>query len=333
MNYFSRPFGATIRDYAKSQAGKAFLSEQFNLGEFSCPPLQRAVEFPSACDPNILGAAFDQLLLFVVERQSKSLKFEHPLLRSLPDRRCSEARNIKRYMTSGELSNGLLDYLVRSAVAHQKSYSIKHGRGKTIPFIEFQTALKSLHDIAIRLDWSAKQLLYHGFLTSLSNFAVRADLILDDTLVEVKCTKDAQHHSEHVAQLLAYYLVSQSPTRKPCEFQIDELAIYYARHGVLVKRAVASLLRFPKKHLKRVAFDFLVGFEFWREYGRLTEVSAGRMSKFSDTSFNQTLKAVYPRPDWLAARLESEAARVQKANAATRQSNRILIPDGFLVED
>jgi CRISPR/Cas system-associated exonuclease Cas4 (RecB family) len=236
-------------------------------------------------------------------------------------------------MTRGELSDGLLDYLVRSAVAHQKSYSIKHGRGKKIPFIEFQTALKALHTIAIRLDWSAKRLLYHGFLTSLSNFAVRADLIVDDTLVEVKTTKDAQHHSEHVAQLLAYYLVSQSPTRKPCEFQVEELAIYYARHGVFVKRAVAPLLRFPRKHLKRVAFNFLVGFEVWRDYGRLTDVSAERMSKFSDTSFNQTLKAVYPRPDWLAARLEMEAARVQNANAANRRSNKILIPDGFLVDD
>jgi hypothetical protein len=173
MNFVGRPFGGTIRDYAKSQPGKAFLSQHFNIGEFSCPPLQSAVEFPPSCNPNILGAAFDQLLLFLVVRQSKSLKFEHPLLRSLRDRRCSEAQNIKRYLTSGILTDGLLDYLVRSAAAHQKSYSNKRGRGKMIPFVEFRSALKALHDIASRLDWSAKRLQHHGFLTSLSNFAVR----------------------------------------------------------------------------------------------------------------------------------------------------------------
>ena len=333
MTFNRRLFGATVRDYAKSQPGKAFLSEQFNLGGFSCPPLQRAVEFPSVCDPNILGASFDQLLLFLVGRQSKGVEFEHPLLRVLPDRRCSEARNIKHYLTGGQLSAGLLDYLVRSAVVHQKSCSNKRGRGKAMPFIEYREALEALHELAMHLDWSAKRFLYPGHLASISNFAVRADLIVDDMLVEVKATKDAQHHSEHVAQLLAYYLVSQSPTRKPHEFQIDELAIYYARHGTLVRQAVGPLLRFPKGHLKRVAFDFLVGFEFWRDYGRSEDAAAKRMSELSDASFNQTLKTVYPRPDWLAVRLENEAAQIRKANSIRRQPHRIQIPDDFLVED
>ena len=330
MNLNSRSHGATIRDYAKSQKGKAFLNEHFNLAKFSRPNLSCAVELSSECNPNVLGVAFDQLLLFLLQRQSDGVEFEHPLFRVLPDRRCREARNIKHYLTSGKLSDELLDNLVQSAVAHQKSYLPKRGRPKGISFIEYRTALKSLYDLAMRFSWSAKQFLYHGSLADF--FAVSADFIMDDILVEVKTTKDAHRHSEHIAQLLAYYLVSQSPTRKSHEFQINELAIYYARHGECLRQPVAPLLRFPKKHLKRVAFDFLVGFQFWSDYGCLDGISTRQTREFSDASFNRMLKAVYPRPDWLTDIFEAEDSQNQKTGLTLRRSRRIQIPDDFLIE-
>ena len=161
----------------------------------------------------------------------------------------------------------------------------------------------------------------------------KADLILDETLFEIKTTRDARCHAEHVAQLLAYYLTSQSPVRKRDTLAINELAIYYARHGFFVKYPIFDLMRFPPRLLVKVAFDFLAEFEFWRICRTLSGLSATQTKALRDASFNETLKSVYPRPAWLLAVLELKSIPsplIFLVRPKTR-IRRINVPIGFLI--
>lgn len=65
-----------------------------------------------------------------------------------------------------------------------------------------------------------------------------ADLILDDTLIDIKVTKELSFTRQHFDQLIYYYILSliygvnnDIKGSKP----IKNIAIYFARHGVLLK--------------------------------------------------------------------------------------------------
>lgn len=62
-----------------------------------------------------------------------------------------------------------------------------------------------------------------------------ADLIIDDTLIEIKATKDFSLSRSNLNQIIGYYVlcliggVNQKPNERP----IKKVGIYFARHGVL----------------------------------------------------------------------------------------------------
>lgn len=62
-----------------------------------------------------------------------------------------------------------------------------------------------------------------------------ADLIIDNTLIDIKVTKNLKLERNHLNQLLGYYLLSligginSSPNDRP----IENIGIYFARHGEL----------------------------------------------------------------------------------------------------
>jgi len=70
-----------------------------------------------------------------------------------------------------------------------------------------------------------------------------ADIIIDDTLLEIKVTKELKLHRNHLNQLIGYYILSliggvdTDPNQKP----IKNIGVYFARHGLLWKIPVLSL--------------------------------------------------------------------------------------------
>jgi hypothetical protein len=62
-----------------------------------------------------------------------------------------------------------------------------------------------------------------------------ADLIIDDTLIDIKVIKDAKLDREHLNQILRYYILSlyDRVSNSSSTFQIEKLGIYFARHGEL----------------------------------------------------------------------------------------------------
>jgi hypothetical protein len=70
-----------------------------------------------------------------------------------------------------------------------------------------------------------------------------ADLIIDDTLIDVKATKHLVFDREYFNQLAGYYVLSCIGGVESCaEAGIKHLAIYYARYGFLHRVSVADCI-------------------------------------------------------------------------------------------
>jgi len=73
--------------------------------------------------------------------------------------------------------------------------------------------------------------------------------------------------------------------------------------------------------LKRVAFDFLVEYQTWRDASEWKNFSKSQIEREINSKFNSMMRAVVPRPPWL-----------EKALKYASGSKRIAIPDSFLVD-
>jgi hypothetical protein len=262
----------------------------------------------------------DQMLLLLVEQRNRGFPFISPEKERLADGRCRASRAIKAYLSTGEMTDTLLDQLIRSAARRQRSFSITRTVQKPRPSDALRCVLRRIHDSASQFDWTVQQFFYHGFLTSSSLISAEAYLILDSTLAEVKTVADTSHHLEHMSQLLAYYLVSQAPVAKPCNFQIDHLGLYYPRQGQFLKCAVLQVIRFPLGRLTRIAFDFLAEFQLWRECSNPADHSTAWVQRVRNIGLRQVLMEVRPRIPWIVRALK-----------ATRDTKPIIIPEDFLL--
>ena len=71
-----------------------------------------------------------------------------------------------------------------------------------------------------------------------------ADLVIDDTLIDVKATKNLQLKGEDFHQLMGYYTLHEisGVGEITPKLEIKHLAIYYARHGYLYKFDVNDII-------------------------------------------------------------------------------------------
>jgi hypothetical protein len=189
-----------------------------------------------------------------------------------------------------------------------------------------------MHQLAERIDWTIKDLFPpKGWLTDGRLMNGIPDLILDTKLFEVKAVKDASRHDEYLSQLFSYFIMSRS-SREKRPIIIDEVGIYYARHGVLAKNEIAKIIQSPMTHLKRIAFDFEIEFNYWRNKIHPSQQPDLQMSEKEIEqrrwmSFNEVLDGVWPKPNWLEKALEKKFKR-------TRQGlipQQVKIPDNFLI--
>src|SRR5207253_2906475 len=71
-----------------------------------------------------------------------------------------------------------------------------------------------------------------------------ADFIIDNTLFEVKTTKSLGLRTDYYHQLIGYYILFKIGGllfKPPEEIEIERLAIYYSRHGIIYSIYVDSI--------------------------------------------------------------------------------------------
>ena len=328
----NRPFGATVRDFSKTTAAREFLKSKFRFDAIPRPnlsPIETDVNIP----PNLLGATFDYLLLLLIERCNPDFVFQVSFSDKFKDGRSKLGRALKDYFQTGTLSDLLVDELISYGEAHQKSFQKPLQRNKLIISDSLRSELRRMHQLAAKIDWHVKGSFHQGWLTGGHFMNARPDLILDNRLLEVKAVKDAKHHDEYLAQLFSYYLMSPSSLERHLMSidNLDEVGLYYARHGALITCKITDAVRFPLAHLKRIDFDFQVEFQYWRggvhPLQTNLQLSTKELEQRRWMLFNEALSNVRPKPDWLKKALEKRF-RVTKQGFVPRQ---IKIPMDFLI--
>jgi hypothetical protein len=187
-----------------------------------------------------------------------------------------------------------------------------------------------MHQLASKIDWRIEKSFQQDWLTSGHLMTVKPDLVLDKKLLEVKAVKDSKHHNEFLSQLFSYFMMSQSSQKHP--ILLNEIGIYYARHGVLTKNKITEVVRFPMAQLKRVAFEFEVEFQYWRDRIHPSQpnpqMSPKQIERRRWMSFNEVLSSIHPKPDWLVKALEKRF-KTTKQGLVPQQ---IQIPANFLID-
>jgi hypothetical protein len=82
-----------------------------------------------------------------------------------------------------------------------------------------------------------------------------ADIIIDDTIIDIKTTKYSKFEKEYFRQLIGYYLLNVRECNK--YGKINNLGIYFSRYGLLFKfpiplmRDISNISWLEGKHEKK----------------------------------------------------------------------------------
>lgn len=69
------------------------------------------------------------------------------------------------------------------------------------------------------------------------------DVLLDGTLIDIKTTKFLEFKKEYFHQLIGYYILFRiGGIDGIAEANVDNLAVYYSRHGILQKMPVKEVI-------------------------------------------------------------------------------------------
>ncbi|MBZ4402418.1 hypothetical protein [Myxococcus sp. AS-1-15] len=220
----------------------------------------------------LIGTAFDYLLRFELERRisfsaTRPWVAEEGLqrLRSLkkppvgPETIRTAEHIVKRataahaeFLSTGEPSKDLLVVLIQLAEVDLLIRSRKPTRSRYFGYASPDDVreLSRLFAVLPReiVTAHSRCLLNPTFGTASTAIGgADADLILDDTLIEIKTASSPTITQAYLAQLSGYYILAQLNEPLPTEFSINHFGIYFARHGRLVRFPVEQVLPLPSR--------------------------------------------------------------------------------------
>lgn len=252
----------------REKFAQEFVKPAFNLTtEIKAPPLTN--------NYGIVGTAFDYLMRFYLQHHNQNTFVERDtwvadhsykslsdklsqsqgtvvatglhrdkiyqtkdLLKIIDDQFKQAKNNYKEFITHGLLSDELIAntiFLAKLDAYYRAGIVDSNFDYHSPDDIKDIRAMLSLVD---RECFSAKNKCYFNPVFGEGSMLVGgadADLIIDDTLIDIKATKHLKLDRQHFNQILGYYILSligginQSPKTKP----IKNIGIYFARHGEL----------------------------------------------------------------------------------------------------
>ncbi len=252
-----------VRDKFSREFIKPRLVRGAGRRELLAPPLSHR--------HSLVGTAFDYLLRFYIQRRNPdavghrwvaeagidmlneramgsahfSLDTEEPVLPA-KDKRLDKAREIfnkavaayKRYISSGRITDELLKgviYLAQLDVIYRSGF-VDEFLGRAFP--EDVKDLRNLISLVRPQEFKAEnRCCLNPTFGSASRLVggADADLLIDDTLIDIKTTMHFRIDREHFNQLLGYFMLNELAgidgiKPKP---KITKIAIYFARHARL----------------------------------------------------------------------------------------------------
>lgn len=73
-----------------------------------------------------------------------------------------------------------------------------------------------------------------------------ADMIIDDTLIDIKTTKNLKFQKAHYHQLIGYYILSKLGKVDGMDGDIKKFGIYFSRHGILHTIPISQIEENPQ---------------------------------------------------------------------------------------
>jgi len=221
---------------------------------FKCPDFNQEVPIlakPKTNNYALIGTAFDYLLRFYISRNSNIenkgwvcedikylVKFDADL-KETTKKIINNAKNeYKKYLDTGLISNNIINSVINLA----KLDGIIRSGGVLPNSIDINQDdledLKKLYSI-IPCDFfmtNEKCILNPSFGTaSLMVGGADADLIIGDTLIDIKTTINLKFTRSYFLQLIGYYILNDlgdiNEVKK--KVKINKLGIYYSRYGFL----------------------------------------------------------------------------------------------------
>ncbi len=238
---------------------KKKFAEEFPLpkadltGELKAPPISNHY--------SLVGTAFDYLLRAYIQRLNpESITITYPLvaedatfraldnirLFSILDKAFKKAeREYNSYLKSGKLDNEIMKsclVLAQLDLVFRANYidpNLGHVQKEDIQ------DLKNLISIVNPDLFIAKKrvVLNPRFTSGYIVGGADADLIIDNTLIEIKTVKELKFKREYYDQLIGYYILKEIggiyKLRKST--RINRLGVYYSRHAILQTIPISTI--------------------------------------------------------------------------------------------
>lgn len=263
------PLGKEFRERMKRE----FPSPKFNMNA-------DLKVLPRSNDYSITGSAFDYLLRFTIERNTDKKKVEksnralekgydllliklrrnkatkilsgngnreydrYELLNLIEILYADSMKNYNTYLKKGKVNRQILQSCV--FFAKLDLYAKRHYLHDNIesPELEIMWDLEEMINIVDLKNFKAKKKCYLNPVFGAGfTLCSDGDLILDDTLIDIKTTRKDKLQRVDFNQLLGYYLLSliSGPNGSPPSSPIKKIGIYFARYGVLWKMPLEDL--------------------------------------------------------------------------------------------
>jgi len=158
-------------------------------------------------------------------------------------------KRLKNYLTKREL-NDMPDTLLRSAVELATLDTIyRSGRGFEYVGIVHDDDIKELRGVISNLNpetfKASKLCLLNPTFGEGSKLmgGADADMVIDDTLIDIKTVKHLIMKREYLNQLIGYYILSRigSVGELDPKIEIKKVAIYFSRHSCLLSLNVSDI--------------------------------------------------------------------------------------------
>jgi hypothetical protein len=237
------------------------------LDAIRCPANQTSPELlvpPRSSKRSRIGEAFDYALRFGLDARyptrKRKLRAEVALdeLGNVGSHQKKRARRMldvaMDLLSSADLLAGLaheaalasLDLVTLQGFPYTRNQENYLDRGK--PSAEQIQELQDLYDV---VPWPEFQpgpgefiALNPGFRTTGGSGDPSADLLVGDTLIDIKVVRDTSLKTALVRQLVLYAALAREngTTWRPGSVHVDQLGIYYARHGYLHSFALSDCI-------------------------------------------------------------------------------------------
>lgn len=258
--YLNSPKHQELRNQFKSHFPRPTFHYEMPL---RAPPLTK--------NYGVIGTAYDYLFRFMIEHHNKGEKVETAkwvadiafprLFRSYCDNAEKQKILYKRFKSVKTnytifINNGKLNKPFLSDLLFLAKLDLFFRIGYIAPDLLQEDEqdikdLKALYSLINHNDFKVYNKCYLNPTFGRGSALVGgadADVILDDTLIDIKVTKHLKLERDYLNQIFGYYILALigGINLKPERKQIKNIGIYFARHGLLWKMPISEFATFKK---------------------------------------------------------------------------------------